>query len=163
MTLNSDRVESGALSELVFLEHISKRFGSTQAVKDVSLRFCSGEVHAVLGENGAGKSTLGKIMGGLLQPDEGTLFVNGKETRLLSVAEARDHGFAMVFQELSLVPDLSVRENIYLGMESAPYPFSLLKKKAEEEQCLALFAKYKFDFDLNARVRNLSVANQQLI
>ena len=89
-------------SEMVFLDHISKRFGSTQAVKDVSLRFCSGEVHAVLGENGAGKSTLGKIMGGLLQPDEGTLFVNGKETRLRSVAEARKTALPWCFRSCPL-------------------------------------------------------------
>src|SRR5262245_45344110 len=163
MTLNSGRVESGALSELVFLDHISKLFGSTQAVKDVSLRFCAGEVHAVLGENGAGKSTLGKIMGGLVQPDEGTVFVNGRETRLRSVAEARNNGFAMVFQELSLVPDLTVRENICLGIEAVRHPFSLIDSKAEVERCSALFEEYEFDFDLNARARSLSVANQQLI
>ena len=97
MTLDFGHVEAGA-SETVLLEHISKRFGSTEAVKDVSLRSRSGEVHAVLGENGAGKSTLGKIMGGLVQPDEGTVFINGRETRLRSVAEARNNGFAMVFQ-----------------------------------------------------------------
>jgi ribose transport system ATP-binding protein len=162
MTLNSGQ-EAPVPSEIVFLDHISKRFGSTQAVKDVSLRFCSGEVHAVLGENGAGKSTLGKIMGGLLQPDEGTLFVNGKETRLRSVSEARNNGFAMVFQELSLVPDLTVRENICLGIESARHPFSLIDSKAEMERCSALFDEYDFEFDLDARARNLSVANQQLI
>ncbi len=162
MTLDSGHVEAGA-SETVLLEHISKRFGSTQAVKDVSLRFCSGEVHAVLGENGAGKSTLGKIMGGLVQPDEGTIFINGRETRLRSVAEARNNGFAMVFQELSLVPDLTVRENICLGMESAKNPFTRIDSKAEKERCAALFEKYAFDFDLNVRARSLSVANQQLI
>src|SRR6185436_13077809 len=162
MSLDSGHVEAG-VSESVFLENISKRFGSTQAVKDVSLRFCSGEVHAVLGENGAGKSTLGKIMGGLVQPDQGTIFVNGRETRLRSVAEARNNGFAMVFQELSLVPDLTVRENICLGMESARNPFSLIDSKAERERCAALFEEYAFDFDLDVRARSLSVANQQLI
>jgi ribose transport system ATP-binding protein len=163
MTPDSSHAVASAPPEVVILEHISKRFGPTQAVKDVSLGFRTGEVHAVLGENGAGKSTLGKIMGGLVQPDEGRLLLNGRETRLHSVADAREHGFAMVFQELSLVPDLTVRENIYLGMETAPHPFSLLKKKAEEERCCALFAEYNFDFDLNASARNLSVANQQLI
>src|SRR6266404_3055431 len=98
--------------EVVILERLSKRFDSTQAVKDVSLTFRAGEVHAVLGENGAGKSTVGKIMGGLVQPDEGKIFVDGKETLPRSVAEARNLGIAMVFQELSLVADLTVRENI---------------------------------------------------
>lgn len=163
MTLESGRAGGHAPRELVSLENVSKRFGSTQAVKDVSLGFRAGEVHAVLGENGAGKSTVGKIMGGLVQPDEGRIFVDGKETRLRSVAEARGHGLAMVFQELSLVPDLTVRENIYLGTEAAAHPFSLLQRKAEEERCWALFKEYDFDFDLNARTRTLSVANQQLI
>lgn len=163
MIPESGHAEASAPPEVVILEHISKRFGSTQAVKKVSLRFRAGEVHAVLGENGAGKSTVGKIMGGLVQPDEGKLFVDGKETRLRSVAEARSLGFAMVFQELSLVPDLTVRENIHLGMESARHPFSLLQRKAEEQRCRALFAEYNFDFDLNTRARSHSVANQQLI
>ena len=69
-------------------------------------------MHAVLGENGAGKSTVGKIMGGLVQPDEGKFSSTAEQSRQRSVAEARAHGFAMVFQELSLVPDLTVRENI---------------------------------------------------
>ncbi len=162
-TPESGPVEGRAPLEVVILERLSKRFDSTQAVKDVSLTFRAGEVHAVLGENGAGKSTVGKIMGGLVLPDEGKIFVDGKETLPRSVAEARNLGIAMVFQELSLVADLTVRENIFLGMEFARHPFSLLRKKAEEERCLALFAEYNFDFDVNARVRSLSVANQQLI
>ncbi len=147
----------------VDLEQISKRFGSTQAVNGVSLRFAAGEVHALLGENGAGKSTVGKIMGGLIEPDEGRILVDGRAVRQRSVGEARAHGFAMVFQELSLVPDLTVRENIHLGTEAAGNPFSLLKRTEEEERCRELFAQNSFDFDLNARVRRLSVANQQLV
>jgi ribose transport system ATP-binding protein len=163
MTPQPAPAERFAPQEIVFLENISKRFGSTQAVKQLSLGFRTGEVHAVLGENGAGKSTVGKIMGGLVQPDEGRILLDGRETRLRSVAEARSHGIAMVFQELSLVPDLTVRENIYLGTEAARHPFSLLQRKPEEERCWNLFKEYDFDFDLNARIRTLSVANQQLI
>jgi len=165
MTLTTMESGSDAATTpaVVVLDSISKRFGSTQAAKAVSLAFRAGEVHAVLGENGAGKSTVGKIMGGLVQPDEGRIIVDGKETRIRSVAEARGLGFAMVFQELSLVPDLTVRENIYLGMESGRHPFSLLQRTAEEERCWALFEEYDFDFDLDERARSLSVANQQLI
>lgn len=163
MTPEPGRASASASSEVAVLEHISKRFGSTQAVKDVSLTFRAGEVHAVLGENGAGKSTVGKIMGGLVHPDEGKLFVDGEEIRVRSVAEARDHGIAMVFQELSLVPHLTVRENIFLGIESALHEHGLVQRRLEEERCRALFTEYDFDFDLNARVGNLSVANQQLI
>ncbi|MEX0807658.1 MAG: sugar ABC transporter ATP-binding protein [Dongiaceae bacterium] len=163
MMADSRQATRNELSEVVILEGISKRFGNTQAVKNVSLMFKAGEVHAILGENGAGKSTVGKIMGGLVQPDAGKLFLDGKETRLRNVAGARGLGFSMVFQELSLVPDLTVRENIYLGMESARHPFGLVQRKSEEERCRALFAEYNFDFDLNDRARSHSVANQQLI
>jgi ribose transport system ATP-binding protein len=163
MAQESSYAGASAPVEVIVLEHISKRFGSTQAVKKVSLTFGAGEVHAILGENGAGKSTVGKVIGGLVQLDEGTLFVDGMETRIRSVTEARRHGIAMVFQELSLVPDLTVRENIFLGTEAARHPFSLLQWKAEEERCKSLFAEHNFDFDVNALVRGLSIANQQLV
>ena len=161
--LNVAHNSAGSPGQVVALEHIFKRFGSTQAVKDVSLTFHAGEVHAVLGENGAGKSTVGKIMGGLVQPDAGKLFVDRRETHLENVAHASTLGFAMVFQELSLVPDLTVRENICLGMEIARHPFSLLRRSLEEEKCQTLFAEYDFDFDLDVRIKLLSVASQQLI
>ena len=154
---------ASAASDLVVLEHISKRFGSTQAVRDLSLSFHAGEVHAVLGENGAGKSTVGKIMGGLVRPDAGKLLVDQRETHLENVAHACNLGIAMVFQELSLVPELTVRENICLGMESSRHPFSLLQKSREVQRCQSLLAEYDFDFDLDVRIKLLSVAGQQLI
>ena len=129
--------------------------------RDVSTTFVTGEVHALLGENGAGKSTVGKIMGGLFEPDKGRILVDGRAVLHRNVAEARERGFAMVFQELSLAPDLTVRENICLGMESARHPLSLLTKRKEVEFCRDLLAEYEFDFDLDARVRDLSVASQQ--
>ncbi len=156
-------VEAPATREIVVLQNIHKRFGSTHAVNNVSTRFVTGEVHALLGENGAGKSTLGKIVGGLFPPDEGRLLLDGAEVHYRNIAEARSRGLAMVFQELSLVPDLTVRENICLGMESAGHPLSLLPRRKEIEFCRSLLAEYQFDFDLDTRVRDLSVASQQLI
>ena len=149
--------------EIVILQNIHKRFGSTHAVNNVTTCFIAGEVHALLGENGAGKSTLGKIVGGLFPPDEGRLLLDGASVQFRNIAEARSLGLAMVFQELSLVPDLTVRENISLGMESAWHPLSLLAKRKEVEFCRNLLAEYQFDFDLDARVRDLSVASQQLV
>ena len=165
MTGDSSSVDTagGGAAEIVVLQNIHKRFGSTHAVNNVSIRFKAGEVHAVLGENGAGKSTVGKIVGGLFGPDEGKLFFDGAEIRFRNIAEARSLGLSMVFQELSLVPDLTVRENICLGTENARHPLALVKKRQEVELCRALFEKYNFDFDLNALVRDLSVANQQLV
>jgi ribose transport system ATP-binding protein len=106
--------------EIVVLQNIHKRFGSTHAVNNVSTHFVAGEVHALLGENGAGKSTLGKIVGGLFPPDEGRLFLDGAEVQHRNIAEARSRGLAMVFQELSLVPDLTVRENICPASAKSP-------------------------------------------
>jgi ribose transport system ATP-binding protein len=116
--LRVTEVPATGTREIVVLQNIHKRFGSTHAVNDVSTRFGAGEVHALLGENGAGKSTLGKIVGGLFPPDEGRLLLDGAEVQYRNIAEARSRGVAMVFQELSLVPDLTVRENICLGMEN---------------------------------------------
>ena len=78
--------------EIVVLQNIHKRFGSTHAVNDVSTRFVAGEVHALLGENGAGKSTLGKIVGGLFPPDKGRLLLDGAEVQYRNIAEARSRG-----------------------------------------------------------------------
>ena len=161
--LRVTEVPATGTREIVVLQNIHKRFGSTHAVNDVSTRFVAGEVHALLGENGAGKSTLGKIVGGLFPPDEGRLLLDGAEVQYRNIAEARSRGVAMVFQELSLVPDLTVRENICLGMEIARHPLSLLAKRKEIEFCRNLLAEYQFDFDLDAHVRDLSVASQQLI
>ena len=149
--------------DIVVLENIHKRYGSTHAVNDVSLRFSKGEVHAVLGENGAGKSTVGKIVGGVTPADEGRLIFDDREIRFRTIAEARNLGIAMVFQELSLVPHLTVRENICLGMEAVGHPLSLLHRRQEIELCRKLLAEYQFDFDLDMRVGDLSVANQQLV
>jgi ribose transport system ATP-binding protein len=149
--------------EILVLQNIHKRFGSTHAVNNVTIRFASGAVHALLGENGAGKSTLAKIVGGLFPPDEGKLVFDGRQIHYRNIAEARSLGVAMVYQELSLVPDLTVRENICLGMENVRRPLSLLAKRRETAFCRGLLALYQFDFDLEATVRDLSVANQQLI
>ena len=156
-------VQTPGTREIVVLQNIHKRFGSTHAVNNVTTRFIAGEVHALLGENGAGKSTLGKIVGGLFPPDEGRLLLDGAEVNYRNIAEARSRGLAMVFQELSLVPDLTVRENICLGMEFPRHPLSLLAKRREIGACRKLLAEYQFDFDLDTRVRDLSVASQQLI
>ncbi len=149
--------------EVAGLAHISKRFGSTRAVDDLSLQFHAGEVHAVLGQNGAGKSTVAKILGGLVQPDLGVLRIEGRAVRLRGVAEARRLGVAMVYQELSIVADLTVRENIHLGTEAARHPFSRLRPAAERAQCRSLLEVHRLDLDLDQRVGDLAVASQQLI
>jgi len=100
---------------LLELEEIVKAFPGTLAVDRVSLTCRRGEIHALVGENGAGKSTLMKVLAGLYPPDQGRIRINGQEVRLRSYSEARRAGVGVVYQELSLQPELSVGENIFSG------------------------------------------------
>src|SRR5512147_2707344 len=97
---------------LIEAQHISKRFGGVIALDDAAFRCEAGEIHALLGENGAGKSTLVKILSGVFPPDAGTLLVGGRTVELDGPAQAARLGIVPVFQELSLIPDLTVAQNI---------------------------------------------------
>ncbi|MEV6986030.1 sugar ABC transporter ATP-binding protein [Sphaerisporangium sp. NPDC051017] len=101
----------------VSVRNLSKRFGSTQALSAVTLSIARGEVHGLVGENGAGKSTLGKVIGGLYHPDDGELEVFGGRVRRWDVRRAQDAGVVIIAQELSLVPALTVAQNVFLGRE----------------------------------------------
>ena len=96
---------------------ISKSFGATQALRDVSLEVPAGQVLALIGENGAGKSTLMKVLSGAHAPDAGTMMLNGKPFAPSGPHDARLAGVGMIYQELNLAPDLSVEDNIMLGQE----------------------------------------------
>src|SRR5687768_1393047 len=97
--------------------NIKKSFGSTHALRSVSLEIAPGEVHALIGENGAGKSTLMKILSGAYQPDSGQIFLNGAVYNPRDPLHARRKGVEMIYQELNLAPHLTVEENILLGVE----------------------------------------------
>src|SRR5690554_3666821 len=116
-----------ASETLLALQGVSKRFGPTVALSDVSLCFRAGEIHCLLGENGAGKSTVGKIAGGLYAPDTGRVEWKGQPQAFRDINDARGKGIGLVFQELSLAPDLSVRSNLRLGAEGPGHPFSSIK------------------------------------
>jgi simple sugar transport system ATP-binding protein len=102
---------------LLELKSVSKRFGSTIALKDISLAVQAGEIHCLLGDNGAGKSTLIKILSGVYKADGGTMLVEGEETVFASPRVARDRGIATVFQDLAMAPLMSVSRNFFLGRE----------------------------------------------
>ena len=104
---------------------VSKRFGATRALHKVELSVRPGEVLALVGENGAGKSTLMKILSGALSPDEGAMQLDGQLYRPRNPLDARRRGIAMIYQELSLAPHLSVMENILLGIEPTAGPLIL--------------------------------------
>src|SRR5512136_2073487 len=96
-------------------EHITKVYPGTRALDDVSLSFDSGRVHALVGKNGSGKSTLVKIFAGATKPTQGEFYLSDEKLRFDSTSEAYDKGIVTVYQEMSLVPGLSVAENIFLG------------------------------------------------
>ncbi len=102
---------------LLELSHISKRFNAIQALDDVSFQLRTGEVHALVGENGAGKSTLMRILAGIYADYEGEYLLEGQQIRLHTPKEALEHGIGMIHQELSVIPELSVAENLFLGRQ----------------------------------------------
>ena len=105
------------MTEALRTEHLAKSFGAVTALSDVSMRLDRGEVLGLIGDNGAGKSTLIKIVTGYLKPDRGKIFVGGEEVQLRSVNHARSLGIDTVFQDLALVPTLSVFHNMFLKRE----------------------------------------------
>ena len=105
------------MEPIVEMRKITKAYRGVPAVKEVDFTLRKGEIHALLGENGAGKSTLTKIMAGAIETTSGTMLYRGREVAFASPFEALDNGIAMVFQETSLVPSMTVAQNIYLGSE----------------------------------------------
>src|SRR5438067_1859992 len=102
---------------------IRKRFGPTQALAGVDLELCAGEVHALVGENGAGKSTLMKVLSGAVRPDAGAMTLDGAPYHPAGPQDARRRGVAMIYQELTLAPHLSVEANVTLGLETTTLGF----------------------------------------
>ena len=141
---------------------VAKRFGPTVALGGVSLEVAPGEVHALIGENGAGKSTLMKVLSGAHQPDAGSLLLDGQPFKPSDPLHARNSGVAMIYQELNLAPDLSVEENMLLGTE--PQTMGWLRRG--ERRRLAKRALEEIgqpDLPLDAPVRSLTIAQQQLV
>jgi ribose transport system ATP-binding protein len=144
------------------LDDIAKRFGPTIALDGVNLELRKGEVHALIGENGAGKSTLMNILSGSLQPDRGEMEVSGQPYRPLSPLEARHSGIALIHQELSLCPHLSVAENILMGFEPSSYGW--LDRDAVHRKALEVLEVFNHpEIHPSKRVGSLPVAAQQVV
>ena len=139
---------------------ISKRFGATRALDDVSLELRGGEVHALVGENGAGKSTLIKVMTGIYPPDEGVVLVDGEPLSLRSAAEAQRLGIAAIYQEPLIFPDLSVAENVFIGRQDQGRVVRWRQMCADAE---ALLARLDVHIDPRMPASGLPVAAQQAI
>jgi len=145
----------------VELLNISKSYGGISALKNVSLKVRPGEIHALVGENGAGKSTLMKILSGAVLKDEGTILIDGREAPIRSTHDSKKLGIGIIYQEFSLVPDLSVAENIFLGQlvsQGFWMKWGRLKRRAEE-----LIKSIGFDIDPAIPVHKLSIAQQQIV
>ncbi|MBY5336272.1 sugar ABC transporter ATP-binding protein [Rhizobium leguminosarum] len=151
------------LSEPLFrTEGISKRYGGAVALKDADIAIRPGAIHAVLGENGAGKSTLIKIMAGVVAPDEGRMLLDGKEIAFASPAAANAAGIVCVFQELSLIPDLSVADNIVIS--NPPLRFGMIDRRRQRriaEEALARAGAS--DIHPSALVKDLPLSRRQMV
>jgi rhamnose transport system ATP-binding protein len=152
--------ESAPQQPTLEMRGISKRFGSTQALEDVSLTLYPGEIHALLGENGAGKSTLIKIMTGVHQPDTGTILLDGKPIRVNSTIEAQRHGIAAIYQEPLMYPDLNVAENIFIShADRGP----LVRWGRMYRDAEAILRQLDVRLDVRQPARGLTVAAQQTV
>jgi len=156
-------VQTANEAELLTLHAITKRFSGVKVLDEVDFSLRAGEIHALLGENGAGKSTLIKIIGGIYIPDSGTIQIGGKTVQIRSVADANRYGIRIIHQELSLVPNLSIAENIYLARE--PVGLAGLRRRKMQADAEALVAELGMHEirSVGTLVSELSVAHQQLV
>jgi ABC-type uncharacterized transport system ATPase subunit len=141
--------------------HIRKQFSGFLANDDIMFNLRKGEVHALLGENGAGKSTLMGILFGLIQPDQGTIKINGKIAKISNPNIANDLGIGMVHQHFKLVSNFTITENIILGLE--PHHMYVLNLKNASNRIKQLSLKYGLNVDPNAKIEDISVGMQQRV
>jgi ribose transport system ATP-binding protein len=141
---------------------VSKSFGGVQALRDVSLEAGVGEVHALCGENGAGKSTLMKILAGAITEYEGSIALEGREVRFAGPRDAEDAGIRIIYQELNLVPDLTVAANIFLGRERTRGP-GWLDNRAMEAEARRIFERLGAPIAPRARLGDLRIGDQQMV
>jgi ABC-type sugar transport system ATPase subunit len=146
---------------LVRMTGITKRFGAVAVLRDVDLEIHSGEVLILAGENGAGKSTLIKILGGVHTEFEGRIEIGGREVRPKSPLEANALGVAVIFQELSLVPSMTVTDNIFLGRSLTRGGF--VDDRAQRAQAQRLLDQLGIEIDVAQRVEDLPISQQQLV
>ena len=143
---------------LLEMQAITKSYGAFQALKGVDFTLEAGQVHALVGENGAGKSTLMKVLSGVERRDGGRMILAGRPITLSGVADARSHGIVMVYQELALVPSLSVAENLFLGDFPPVIRYRDLRARAAQR-----LREMDLDIDPAIEVERLSIGEQQLV
>jgi len=144
------------------IKGVSKSFPGVKALDQVSFDLRKGEVHALVGENGAGKSTLMKILSGVHQADEGVIRFKGREVRFHDSTQARDAGIGIIYQELNLIPHLSVAANIFIGREPLTRLKTLNEKKMNEE-AVAVLGRLNLRIDPTITLNRLPIAKQQMV
>jgi ribose transport system ATP-binding protein len=149
------------MSSELLIRKVSKEFPGVLALNEVNLTLTGGTVHALLGENGAGKSTLIKIITGVYVADTGSMKVNGQEKSFNNPIESTEAGIAVVHQERNLIPEFSVEENITL--HNPPLRFGVIDRAERTRLAKQALQTLGFEIDLNERVKNLSVAQMQLV
>ncbi|MEN6623947.1 MAG: sugar ABC transporter ATP-binding protein [Smithella sp.] len=146
---------------ILHAQNIEKSFSGVKVLKKVDLVIRRGEVHALMGENGAGKSVLIKIITGVYPKDDGEIFYNGKEVEINTRNDARKLGIAVIYQELSLIPTLSVMQNILLGQEISS--IGILQNKKMNAKVLEIMKNFGLNLDPDAVVETLSIAQRQMV
>ncbi|HWZ38765.1 MAG TPA: sugar ABC transporter ATP-binding protein [Bradyrhizobium sp.] len=149
-------------SPILDLQGISKSFGGVEALRGVDFALSAGEIHGLVGENGAGKSTLMKIIAGVHPEFSGRFLLDGHETRFRSARDARAAGIAMVHQELSVAPDLTVAENVFLGNQPTNR-LGLVQWRRMAREAGEQLARFGIDVDPLSRLGDLPIGLQQLI
>jgi rhamnose transport system ATP-binding protein len=147
---------------LLEVRGVTKSFGAVAAVAGVSFPLHAGEAHALVGENGAGKSTIVKMLAGVHRPDSGTLLLDGREVDFSSPADAKAAGIAVIYQEPTLFPDLTVAENIVMGRHPRRGS-GMIDRAAIRGEAERLFARLGVRIDPNRPARGLSIADQQIV
>jgi monosaccharide-transporting ATPase len=146
---------------LLKMRNISKSFGGVKALEEVELTLRPGEVHALMGENGAGKSTLIKVLTGVYAADAGLIEFNGSPIHPSSPRDAESCGISTVYQEINLIPTLSIADNILLGRQ--PVRFGLLQKRAMRKRAQAALARLGLSLDVTRSLSSCSLAIQQMV
>lgn len=162
--LQADSGHVPAMEKIPLLEvrNIFKAFPGVQALDNVSMEVFAGEIHALVGENGSGKSTLAKCIAGVHQPESGQIIFDGQEVTFHSPMDARSCGISTIYQEFSLVPSLTVAENIYLGRYPRT-PAGFIDWTAMRNGTLAVLEQLSLTIDPDSMVKTLSTAEQQLV
>ena len=156
------RGSSPAREVILEVENVSKSFPGVKALDSVSFDLRKGEVHALVGENGAGKSTLMKILSGVYHADEGTIRYKGKTVTFRDVTQSREAGIAIIYQELNLIPHLSVAANIFIGREPLTR-FGTLDEKKMNADTVAILDRLNVRLDPTIRLNRLPVSKQQMV